>query len=309
MMRAQGYRVLWKLDLAWACRLVACVHGLLFVVYILLIAFDVVKLQHRHITPITKTFGAWVPRTNHTAPPAPVAELKCAVASPQDSRSADYYIQPVTLAFGEVDSRWVSVWFHFLSCVFQLGSAYDDAAYYRVLDEGRTHLGHFVEYSVSASLMMLAIGVQLGVTDLFTLTGALCNTWACMVFGLFAELFFQSPQRPFVTLGSAQLPAHWLAHAAGWVTLAFAMASMYSTLGMAVDCVPGVAIPGFVWAIIVIESILFCAFGAVQVVAFVAKARYPAQQLVWAARVEAAYIVLSVCAKTILGMLIFFSSS
>ena len=306
-MRAQDYRVLWKLDLIWACRIVALVHLGLFVTYALLIAFDGVKLQHRHITPVTKTFGAWVPKNSSSAP-APAREIACAVASSQDSRSADYYIQPITIAYGEMDSRWVSAWFHFLSFVFQMGSTASKDAYYRVLDDGRTHLGHFVEYSFSASLMMLAIGVQLGVTDLFTLMGAAVNTWACMVFGLFAELFFQSTPRASVSLWSVKLPAHWLAHGAGWVTLVFAMVAMYSTLDMAVVCVPGVAIPGFVWAIIVIESILFCSFGVVQVGAFVAKATAK-DPVVWAARAEAAYIVLSICAKTILGMLIFFSSS
>jgi hypothetical protein len=202
----------------------------------------------------------------------------------------------------------VTVLFHLLSCAFQLGSAYDAAEYYRVLDDGRTHLGHLVEYSVSASLMMLAIGVQLGVTDVFTLLGALCNTWACMVFGLFAELFCQSRERVSLSILSTKLPAHWLAHFAGWVTLVFAMVAMYSALDMARTCVPDIAIPGFVWAIIVVETILFCAFGFVQVYAFWAKDRgwEPVRSAVV---VETAYIALSLCAKTILGMLIFFSSS
>jgi hypothetical protein len=45
-----------------------------------------------------------------------------------------------------------------------------------------------LEYSIIASLMMMALCTQSGVTDVYIFADVFSNTWACMIFGLLANL-------------------------------------------------------------------------------------------------------------------------
>lgn len=289
---------------------VACVHLSLAITYTVLTITNT-RLTTRQITPLTISFGAWVHKNESTPDPPSSLHPDCKPLTQRDSRSPDEFIQPITLSYGQLDARVIIIVFHILSFIFQGLNALDPGFYFNILDRGHTHLSHFIEYSFSASLMIMAIGVQLGVTDLHTLLGSFANTWACMIFGLFAEIMHENaiPATTWV-VGPVHvaIKVHWAAHSAGWVALAFALSAIYSNMNTFGTCMPTRHIPEFVWAIVVVESILFCGFGLVQIVSFAFKPERGVNRVWWACAVELAYITLSLFAKTILGMLIFFAS-
>ena len=316
------------------CIITAFLHLGLAVLYSCLIATNYeVSNQSRHLKlPVTKSFGAWMNRTayleSQSVPsanftPYDIAKVlkdddSCRPVTPRDSRSNDWYIEPVTLSVTQYDSRIAIVVFHFLSFLFESVSAYDKEAYYSTLKKGQTNLNHFLEYSLSAALMIVTMSVQLEVTDLYTLLGVFCNAWACMIFGFFAEVMFQNNVEPVYVNGKTPIPMHWAAHFAGWVTLAFALVSVVSNMDTFRTCLQVKEIPWFVWGIVCGETVLFGCFGFVQMLTFWKKPRFVhdhldndadrAKRVLWAWRVEWGYVILSLIAKTVLGMLIFFGS-
>ena len=48
----------------------------------------------------------------------------------------------------------------------------------------------YIEYSFSASIMIVLISLEVGIVDFGALIGFCGCTWSCMMFGLFADYFF-----------------------------------------------------------------------------------------------------------------------
>ena len=327
---------LFKVPVRNLCLFTAFVHLCLVVLYEYLYLTDYnPSSQHEHMKqPITKSFGAWVHKpialfnasdpngtSTSVADCAPFdfgTVLKdqdtCRQVEPRDSRSDNYFIQPIALAYTQFDSRAAIILFHLLSFLFETINAVDKNEYHSTLLNGRTHLGHFLEYSFSASLMIVTMSVQLGITDLYTLLGVFSNGWACMIFGLLAEIMFENDVKP-VYIFHRPVAMHWATHFAGWVTLAFALVSLCSNLDTFRSCFKGVEVPWFVWGIVVGEIILFTCFGLVQIISFCRRPPFSdtsrashVTRVQWAVRTEGFYVVLSLTAKTLLGALIFWGS-
>ena len=315
------------------CLIVSLVHLLIAVGYIILFTapfnITITKLQ----THTTQSIGAWLmPSATTDVNTTGLVNLldlqKCPLASSIPSRSSKYVIQQTILEGpGEIDTRGLIIAFHVLSWLFQFISAYDDT-YYTEMEAGRTNLGHFFEYSISASIMLIAICVQLGITDIYLITAITGNCAACMLFGAIAELLSNYPiafylRLPFTT-NAYRFSAHWVAHFAGWGTITIAYLCASSNLMIFERCVSPNAttkMPEIIRFLIVVEGVLFMCFGFVQIYAFIARQyedskaeknteynpKKRKQEIAYTT--EFWYILLSLTAKTALGVFIMAGNS
>lgn len=140
----------------------------------------------------------------------------------------------------------------------------------------------WVEYSVSASIMISLIGLFVGIRDLAAVVGVFGLNAAMILFGLLME----RQQEP----GRADWSAFWFGSLAGavpWV-LVFAYVAGAPT------------VPGFVWAITITQLVLFAAFAGNMWLQYARVGRW--QSYLYG---EAGYMVLSVTAKSLLAWLIF----
>ena len=205
---------------------------------------------------------------------------------------------------GTIEVPIIILFFFILSACFQGAAAF----YYR----GRSGYLRFVEYSLSASIMMLAISAETGITDAYFMQSAFVLTWATQILGLTAELS-QTTQRPYLWV---------LPHCAAWVTCLSAYLPSFDAFFLSTslsDKQP----PAYVTALVVIQMILFICFGIVQALSLTQKAvwyrrlychqNYIIQNFTYnfdmeIERIEVAteslYIILSLVAKTSLAWII-----
>lgn len=147
------------------------------------------------------------------------------------------------------------------------------------LNQGR-NAWRFLEYSFTASAMLLVIAILSGVQDTVWLTSLAVASALVMFLGYVVEK--NTPEK----LGRA-----WGFTALAWVLLLGAYGSvLYRFAELAGgDRKP----PEFVYAVVVCMLLLFCSFGLVQVVWLLRKGQ-------GSVRYEYAYLVLSLVAKTLL---------
>lgn len=292
---------------AW-CRYAAFLHLILCIVFIILAC----ELQVNNIQmQTTKQIGVWM-MANSTGPAANTTALSqvlnlntCPVANATNSYRTQFVVQQFILQGpGLIDTRVLIILFHFLSFAFQYAESWNRVEYYAVLQDGHVSISHFIEYSLSASLMIIAMCAQLGITDVFLIASIAANCSGCMLFGALAELLFNRDDTISVKrFGIDVFHTYWIAHFAGWMLLLFALAGVVSNTLTITYC--GAAnspaqIPSWVVAVVWSEVGLFCIFGFVQLLSFI-KRKEPKQSVKWAFYTEWAYVVLSVTAKTTLG--------
>jgi hypothetical protein len=210
---------------------------------------------------------------------------------------------------GTLDVRWVIVAFFSLSAAFPAALLWFDL----------NPSFRFVEYSISASAMLMAIAVESGIQDVYTLQTMFVLTFATMILGLLTE--FMPP------------PLSWIAHGTAWITFLSAYSPIFDAFLQSNHHSNGASAPGFVYVIVFLEFALFAFFGVVQVYAlFFAKDSIMAQpheqqellsqasshnnnnkpdmnneendEISDAMRIQLAYVFLSLVAKTILAWLI-----
>jgi hypothetical protein len=317
------------------CRLTGLVHLFMCVIVGMLILLQELGYIHpsRLATPLTRTVGLWV--SDDMGVSFPAVQLGnstrladgCSVAGSWRAAQDSYRVELLALGFGTLDTRFMIIVFYGLSGLFQLWGAMDKRFYYEPLRDGCNHISHFVEYSISASLMVLAISVQLGVTDFYSLIGAVSNTWCCMVFGLLAELLHQEEVYydpgfrrtvPVDYLGM-RVPYYLIAHLAGWVAMFAALTIAISNLINFETCVEKQTSDAF-WIVgqvaAYFEIVLFASFGGVQSVGFLMKPGRPSSQdpqavslnadrIWWSSVIEFAFIFLSLTAKVGLGIMVY----
>ncbi len=142
----------------------------------------------------------------------------------------------------------------------------------------------WVEYSVSATIMVLLIGFYSGVTGLNTVIAVAGANVAMILFGWLQEVL-NPPGRATTTM----LP-FWFGTVAGlapWVSIL-------------VNVVGSETVPAFVYGIIVTQAILFFSFGLNQWLQYRGVGRWTDY-----AYGEKAYLVLSLVAKSLLAWQIF----
>ncbi len=149
--------------------------------------------------------------------------------------------------------------------------------------ERRANYARWIEYSVSASIMIVLIAMFVGIRDIAALIAIFGVNTAMILFGLLME----RQQKP----GATDWSAFWFGSLAGvvpWIGI-----SIYLLSG------PG-SPPGFVYAITLVELVLFFSFAVNMVLQYRQVGR-------WRDYVagETTYILLSLTAKSLLAWLIF----
>ena len=206
------------------------------------------RLFHSGRFPVTRSISVW--RNNATTDDGAAPPI-------------------LLLESGSIDVRFIIISFFMLSALFQgIASA---------LFQGRSGWLRYVEYSFSASAMMLAIAVEAGVRDLYTLQAMFVLVWLAQMLGLLAEQVQRlagkvMPPRASDTL--AGLPPHtyvWcLPHAAAWIACVSAYTPVLDSFFQS-SRLSDRAPPDFVRVLILVEFALFMCFGLVQTWALLAK--------------------------------------
>jgi hypothetical protein len=147
----------------------------------------------------------------------------------------------------------------------------------------RANYARWIEYSVSASIMIVLIAMFVGIRDIAALIAIFGVNTAMILFGLLME----RQQKP----GATDWSAFWFGSFAGvvpWIAI-----SIYLFGGP-------VSPPGFVYAITLVELVLFFSFAVNMVLQYRQVGR-------WRNYVagETTYILLSLTAKSLLAWLIF----
>jgi hypothetical protein len=153
--------------------------------------------------------------------------------------------------------------------------------YERNLDRGM-NVARWAEYSVSASIMVVLIALFVGIRDVAALLGLFGANTAMILFGLLMERH-QAP-------GRADWSAFWFGCVAGTVPW---VAIWWYILGAG-------EVPGFVYGITVTQLVLFAGFALNQALQYAQVGRWRSYL-----HGEAAYIVLSLSAKSLLAWLIY----
>ena len=154
--------------------------------------------------------------------------------------------------------------------------------WYEGLVAKRGNYVRWVEYSVSAALMMVLIARFTGIADLAGLIGVFGLTSSMILFGLLMERH-QSP-------GSADWSAFWFGSLAGalpWVAVVIYL-------------VNGASPPGFVYAIVAVQFLFFSSFALNMALQYMQVGRWRDYRFG-----EIVYTLLSLGAKSALAWLVF----
>lgn len=159
--------------------------------------------------------------------------------------------------------------------------------YERNLQRG-VNYARWIEYSVSASLMVILIAMLTGISDLYALLAIFGVNTAMILFGLLME-------RRHASDGTVDWLPFWFGCFAGavpWIAITIAIAGSEIRTG---------DVPGFVFGIFVSLFILYNAFAVNMALQYKGVGRWRSY-----AFGEAGYIVLSLTAKSLLAWQVFF---
>lgn len=233
---------------------------------------------------LTETYYPWVPPVNGT----------CVL--PSVKISSDWCLERRTVVTSELSLWWLIIGFHGLSFVFQTLAMVECKAmgkqnYVKEVEEQGTNTLRMIEYSVSATLMQIAIALILGVSQRLLIIGIAFLTAVTMLLGLVAE-----------QLRLTNIKVAWLSHIIGW----FAMSGVWVIIGrqfaFTIESSPN-GPPEFVYAIVVVIGLLYSCFGFIQLYQLYKTGRPNQGEL--NSTVEVSYCVNSLVSKTFLGWMIF----
>lgn len=197
---------------------------------------------------------------------------------------------PVRLTRPAVPESLISLQIGPLVAVFLLLAAVDHGlvaaprvhAWYERCMDRRVNYARWIEYSVSASIMIVLIGLFVGIRDLAAVVAVFAANTAMILFGLLME----RQQRP----GHSDWSAFWFGSLIGLVPWVL----------VAVYLVQPPTVPGFVYAISILQFLLFVSF-ALNMALQYGRVGWWRDYL----HGEVAYIVLSLTAKSLLAWLVF----
>jgi hypothetical protein len=186
----------------------------------------------------------------------------------------DMYVIPQSITVGDLDTRYIIFSFFLLSGLFQLADGVILGAYTDTDAGQMPRLLRFVEYSFSASIMILAIAVQTGVTDIYALCGIFTLIFTTNILGLIAEVFCCCAESLCASSllyakkidSIMPIPFVWLwtlPHFLGWITCIIGYAPLLDSYLHSTQCSDR-GPPGFVNVIVFLEFVLFSSFGFVQ---------------------------------------------
>jgi len=231
----------------------------------------------------------------------------------------DAYGIPNAFSVGSIDIRCLICLFFAFSFIFQ---ALDIGFETYTTKNVSPRLLRFVEYSISASIMIMAIALQVTIIEVYTLCFMFILIFATNILGLFAEsLVFivetTELSNIYASPGLPMPPMFWwtIPHALSWTTCLVGYAPLIDAYLTSTGCSDRTP-PGFVDVIVFLECSLFTCFGFVQLYSLVMKTRlllrtntpskgeltHESKQITYQA--DFAYIILSFTAKTLLAWLI-----
>ena len=194
-----------------------------------------------------------------------------------------------------INLGWLIISFHLLSFVFQFLAGITDCIgpifgyqYSQMIKDSKNPL-RFIEYSFSASIMLISIALLNGVTDINLITSIAVLTSACQLCGLAVEYV-------------KELSIKWLLHLTGWLQFCWAYGiighAFFRSIKASTDNdTPGP--PEFVYIIVIVLFLLYSSFGFVQLLELIYHNNCnPFKK-------EKAYVILSLTAKLVLGWMIF----
>jgi len=282
----------------------AAMHTALFVALLTLVFLWDIKLERN----LSQKISVW---ENATASELPLRDAcfhsdECAIPSPKifvetaDGDKFNVYAKEVD--FGSLSLTWLVLSFSLLSAVFQglrpFMSAFekcfrpcfdcckccnlDDApsqrpgSMYLTEDVMRgVNSSRFVEYSASATVMILCIAFVLNVDAYETVVALAALTACCQLSGLVAELLLERSERGYK---SELFPAAWLLHGIGWLqmgaTFWLVLLRFQQSVAEANSSDKVEAPPAFVYAIVYGQLAFFSSFGFVQLGDFVHRTCY-----------------------------------
>ena len=233
--------------------------------------------------------------------------------------NGDYYISLETEILGSWDVKWAVPSFFFLSFGFQLAASILPRMAWFMDGDGDfvkwNFVFRYIEYSFSATVMIVSIAVECGVYQWILLFCIAVLIQVTMLLGLVAELVFN--------LGSAsggdestRAWNRWMwvfPHFLSWWTCVTAYCAILYVFDRSTR-LSSLGAPQFVYAIVSVEAFLFLCFGFVQTYELVGRSR--ALSKVPASDGEKdgegyqifsvfTYICLSLMAKVLLGWLVF----
>ena len=207
-----------------------------------------------------------------------------------------------------INLGWLIISFHLLSFGFQLVAGLTNCCHegllgYRYSDMiqlGKNPL-RFIEYSFSASIMLIAIALLNGVTDINLITSIAVLTSACQLCGLAVE-YVES------------VSIKWLLHLTGWLQFFWAYGIIGHAFLKSVEASgenSGVKPPDFVYIIVIVLFLLYASFGFVQLtellytVPCIKNLCCKNSETLNPFTKEKCYVILSLTAKLLLGWMIF----
>lgn len=193
---------------------------------------------------------------------------------------------------GTFDIPWAIFAFFAISALAQCSELYVMTAVTRDRERSKEAVAktirmRYVEYSVSAAIMLVCIAVEVGMCDVIALILIAVSMFATNLFGLAADIFFACKK---ADIG-------WIMHIVGWITVILPymlLLSQFQYLVRISDRKP----PDFVYGIVFSMAVMFCSFGIVQFLDFWKWGVWNRETIAqW-------YDILSLVAKTLLGWLV-----
>lgn len=245
------------------------------------------------IIPYTETYLEWKENTFNSS---------CAIGSRSfNTSNGEFCIGSVTKpvscndeneCYG-IDLGWLIISFHILSFAFQLTAAITNLIgpifgyqYSNMIKNNKNPL-RFIEYSFSASIMLIAIALLNGVTDINLITSIGILTSSCQLCGLAVEFINEKKIK-------------WLLHLTGWLQFIWAYGIIGHAFFKSIEAAEnsgGTGPPSFVYVIVIVLFLLYASFGFVQLTELITRLNPYTK--------ETSYVILSLTAKLILGWMIF----
>lgn len=179
-----------------------------------------------------------------------------------------------------------------ITCLFHIIAAVSNNIYENNVKSGRNPM-RWLEYSITATVMLLIIAITSGVDDTTWRVLICILSVTCIFCGYLSEL--PSIDKSMWAKGSIT--------ALGWVAMLGAYAkigtSFYTRVNQSTQA--GANIPGFVYAIVIVIGILYASFGGIHLVHLI-KGR---ENIDTNINVEGAYVVDSLVSKVLLVGLLF----
>ena len=220
---------------------------------------------------------------------------------------------PVLFKFDGTGIRVTLIVYFFclLSACGQSYFGWYKAEYISLMEKGfYVNYFRYIEYSFSASIMIVLISLEVGIVDFGALIGFCGCTWSCMMFGLFADYFFLfdnlENEKLWKSGDSAPSPSPlsfdmislrqcgWISHFCGWCVMSIPFYVIFISLFRGDDT------PKFVYWIVFVECVLFIFFGLTQLYHLL---NYEKRRC--AMIVEFAYILQSLLSKVVLFVFVF----